>query len=253
MKTAIITGASSGLGIEFARALKKRYSDIESFWLIARRKDRLTAVAKELGEDRCLILPLDLTENSAFSELDDLLKETKPEILYLINNAGSGKLGDFKDLSAKESRIQIELNCVGLTLMTRLCLPYMKRGSEIINISSIASFAPNTGMAVYSSTKAYVTSFSRSLREELKKQKINVLAVCPGPMDTEFLPLANIKKGVSRTFDTLPRVSPKEIARKSLTASAKGKGVYTFKFFYKFYRFVAKLLPHSWVMKFAKT
>lgn len=129
----------------------------------------------------------------------------------------------------------------------------MYKGSEIINVSSIASFAPNAGMAVYCSTKAYVTSFSRALKNELAKRKINVLAVCPGPMDTEFLPLADITPGVSKTFDTLPRVKPKTVAKKALRASKRGKSVYTNRLYYKFYRLVAKILPTSLVMKFAKT
>ena len=129
----------------------------------------------------------------------------------------------------------------------------MCKGAEIINISSIASFVPNARMAVYSSTKAYVTSFSRALRYELKRKKINVLAVCPGPMDTEFLPVANIGKGSSHTFDTLPRVNPTMIAKKSLAASKKGRAVYTGRAFYKFYRFLSRIIPHKILMKLAAT
>jgi short-subunit dehydrogenase len=108
-------------------------------------------------------------------------------------------------------------------------------------------------MAVYSSTKAYVMSFSRALRSELKRRKINCIAVCPGPMDTEFLSLAGIEKGTSFTFDTLPRVNPEIMARKSLKASKKGKAVYTNRIFYKFYRLLAKILPTSLIMKLAGT
>ena len=129
----------------------------------------------------------------------------------------------------------------------------MKENSEIINTCSIASFAPNTRMAVYSSTKAYVMSFSRALRSELKSRKINCLAVCPGPMETEFLGLAGIEKGTSHTFDTLPRDNPQNVAEHSLKASRKGKAVFCDKFFYKFYRLAAKVLPTSIVMKMAKT
>ena len=147
----------------------------------------------------------------------------------------------------------VRLNCEALTVMTSVTLPFMAEGGEIINSCSIASFAPNTRMAVYSSTKAYVMSLSRALREELKQRKINVLAACPGPMDTEFLPVANIAKGTSRTFDTLPRVNPKVMAVKSLRASKKRRAVYTNLLFYKFFRLIAKLLPHSLVMKFCGT
>ena len=147
----------------------------------------------------------------------------------------------------------LRLNCEALTVISRMCLPFMGENAEIINTCSIAAFAPNARMAVYSSTKAYIMSFSRALRFELKDKKINVIAVCPGPMDTEFLPVAGIAKGSSNTFDTLPRVNPKKMAEGSLKASKKGKGVYTNRIFYKFYRILAKLLPHSLVVKFCQT
>ena len=158
-------------------------------------------------------------------------------------------MGDFDLLNTHDNGGMVRLNCEALTVITSLTLPYMKENSEIINTCSIAAFAPNTRMAVYCSTKAYVLSLSKALRSELKKRRINVLAVCPGPMDTEFLPVAGIDPGASRTFDTLPRVNPSVMARKSLTASAKKRGVYTNLAFYKFYRFIAKILPHSLVMK----
>lgn len=253
MITAIITGASSGLGREFALAIKERCPDIESFWLIARRRERLTDLARELGEDKCFVLPLDLTGNEWLSEYRQVLTDSVPEVKYLINNAGFGKLDNFDNIPPEDCGDQVTLNCTALTVMTRTTLPFMYEGSEIINISSIASFAPNPRMAVYSSTKAYVTSFSRALREELKIRKINVLAVCPGPMDTEFLPVANIEKGTSKMFDTLPRANPKKVAKKSLKMSAKKKAIYTPKFLFKLYRFIAKLLPTALVIKFAKT
>lgn len=253
MITAIITGASSGLGREFALAIKNRCPDIESFWLIARQRERLSGLAKELGEGKCFVLPLDLTNKESFEEYRQALHDSVPEVKYLINNAGFGKLEDFENISAEDCGDQVMLNCTALTVITRETLPYMEKNGEIINISSIASFAPNTRMAVYSSTKAYVTSFSRALREELKSRSVNVMAVCPGPMDTEFLPIANIKKGTSKTFDTLPRSNPAKVAKKSLKYSAKKKAVYTPKLFFKLYRILAKILPTALVMKFAKT
>lgn len=253
MITAIITGASSGLGREFALAIKEKCPDIESFWLVARRREKLEELAKELGEDKCYILPLDLKSKDDLNEFCDALKDITPEIKYLINNAGFGKLDFFENIPAEICAEQVTLNCAALTFMTRACLPYMYKGSEIINIASIASFAPNSRMAVYSSTKAYVLSLSRALREELKPRKINVLAVCPGPMDTEFLPVANIEKGTSKMFDTLPRANPAKVARTSLKYSAKNKGIYTPKLLFKFYRILAKILPTRLVMQFAKT
>lgn len=252
MNIAVITGASSGLGKEYVKAVLKSRTALDEIWVIARREQKLLELKASLG-DKIRVLPFDITDSSAVERYVQQLKETDSSVSLLINNAGFGKLGEFKDISLADNCGMVRLICEALTAMIAATLPFMKQGAEIINTCSIASFAPNIRMAVYSSTKAYVMSLSRALRSELKKSGINVLAVCPGPMDTEFLPLANIEKGSSHTFDTLPRVIPETVARKSLAASARRKGVYTNRFFYKFYRFTAKLLPTALVMKMAKT
>ncbi len=252
MKIAVITGASSGIGEQFALKIDELRPEIEEIWLIARRKDKLLGLAEKIGK-KVRVLALDITKDACLNEYVEQLKEVGAEVKILINNAGFGKLGDFDTISKNDNAGMVRLNCEALTLMTSLTLPFMDNGGEILNSCSIASFAPNTRMAVYSSTKAYVMSFSRALRSELKKRKINVLALCPGPMDTEFLSLAGIEKGSSHTFDTLPRVNPAIMAEKSLKASKNKKAVYTNRIFYKFYRLLAKLLPHSLVMKLAGT
>ena len=252
MNIAVITGASSGLGWEYAKAVYSTRTDLDEIWVIARRNDRLLQLQNELGST---IIPVafDITNPQSVEDYIQLLKDKNATVKLLINNAGFGKLGCFNELSLQENTGMVRLNCEALTAITSATLPFMNEHSEIINSCSIASFAPNTRMAVYSSTKAYVMSLSRALREELKKRKINVLAVCPGPMDTEFLGIANIEKGTSKTFDTLPRVNPRTMAVKSLKASRKGRAVYTNRIFYKFYRLLAKLLPHSLVMKLCGT
>lgn len=252
MKIAIITGASSGLGEKFALQIDKSRPEIEEIWLIARREDRLKALAEKLTK-KSKVLSLDITSAEDLQKYSTTLKTENACVGILINNAGYGKIGNFTELKTEDNVGMVSLNCEALTAITALTLPYITENGEIINSCSIASFAPNTRMAVYSATKAYVMSLSRALRVELKSRKINVLAVCPGPMDTEFLPLAGIQKGTSRTFDTLPRVSPEKVAEKSLIASKRKKAVYTNRFFYKFYRILAKLLPHSLVMKLAGT
>ena len=252
MKIAIITGASSGLGEQFALSIDRSCTEIDEIWLIARREDRLLALSEKLSK-KTRVLQLDITDTDCLKSYSKLLKEVNADVKLLINNAGFGRLGDFSEISAEDNGAMVRLNCEALTIISALTLPYMKENSEIINSCSIASFAPNTRMAVYSSTKAYVMSFSRALRSELKCRKVNVLAACPGPMDTEFLSLAGIEKGKSHTFDTLPRVNPAVMAEKSLLASRKGRAVYTNRLFYKFYRILAKILPHSLVMKMAGT
>ncbi|MBQ3547283.1 MAG: SDR family NAD(P)-dependent oxidoreductase [Clostridia bacterium] len=252
MKIAVITGASSGLGTEYAKAVDKIRKDIDEIWLIARREDKLLEVASLL-KTKTRAIKCDITDDDCIKSFVNLLKTENAEIKLLINNAGFGKLGYFYDISTENNAGMIRLNCEALTVMTSVCLPFMKEQSEIINTCSIASFAPNSRMAVYSSTKAYVMSLSRALRQELKARKINVLSVCPGPMETEFLSLAGINKGDSKTFDTLPRDNAQKVAEHSLKASLKKKAVFADHIFYKFYRFASKILPTSIVMKMAKT
>lgn len=252
MKIAVITGASSGLGKEYALAVSRLRPDVEEIWLVARRKEKLEEVASNLSK-KYRIVPLDITSATAIEEYKNLLESENAEVSLLINNAGFGKLGLFYEISTEDNAGMIRLNCEALTVMTSATLPFMKEKAEIVNTCSIASFAPNARMAVYSSTKAFVMSFSRALRTELKERKINVLAVCPGPMETEFLGVAGIEKGTSKTFDMLPRDNAQKMAEHSLKASKKGKAVFCDRFFYKFYRAIAKILPTSIVMKMAKT
>ncbi len=252
MDIAVITGASSGLGKEFAREIIKQRPSLSEIWVIARRAERLDELKTELG-DKIRPLALDLTSTADMEKYSALLGESGAKVRLLINNAGFGKLGNFDTLSTAENAAMVRLNCEALTVITSVTLPFMPQNSEIINSCSIASFAPNARMAVYCSTKAFVMSLSRCLRYELKGRKINSLAACPGPMDTEFLSVANIQKGTSHTFDTLPRVNPAVMARKSLKASRRKKAVYTNRAFFKFYRLLAKLLPHSLVMKLCAT
>lgn len=251
MRTAVITGASSGLGVEFALAAEKKFPDIECFWLIARRTDRLQETAGRLGR-KTLLISADLSSDAGMAEYRAALEREQPDVRLLVNNAGFGILGDLAGSDPAEQAGMIDVNVRALTVMTAVTLPYMGRGSMIVNTSSIASFCPNPRMTVYSSTKAYVTSFTRGLADELRPRGISVTAVCPGPMDTEFISVARIT-GNSKTFNTLPYCDPVKVAKGTMDAAAAGRVVYTPKAFYKFYRFVAKLLPHSLVVKMART
>lgn len=251
MKIAIITGASAGLGQAFFRSVVKRYPELNEIWLIARRADRL----EKLGENSpvpVVPLALDLTDTASFTALADRLAGQRPQVQILINNAGVGELSDIADSDWLTQTRMVDLNCRALTAVTTVVLPYMAAGDFIVNVASIAAFAPTARMTVYSSTKAYVLSMSRGLREELKPRGIHVLAVCPGPMRTEFLDVAGIT-GKSPTFDRLPYCDAERVADAAVACAAKGRGVITPRFFFKFYRLVAKLLPHDLVMKWCKT
>ena len=186
MKTAIITGASSGLGREFARQLTDVFPEIECCWLIARREDRLEEIAREMVGVETVCLPLDLCDSMSFTTLQEKLAADKPEAAILINNAGCGYLGRMGETETAVQTRMVDLNVRAMTAVTNLVIPYMPAGGRILNTSSIASFCPTPRMTVYGASKAYVSSFTVGLSEELKRKKITVTAVCPGPMKTEF-------------------------------------------------------------------
>lgn len=252
MKTAIITGASSGLGTEFVRQLKAQFPEIDSYWLIARRADRLQALADSLPDIQVKPISLDLTDGAALETYRALLEQEKPQVALLIGCAGCGIWGNFAESRLPEQLRMIDLNIRALTAVTQLTLPYISRGGRIINISSIASFVPNARMTVYSASKAYVSFFSRGLHEELKPRGISVTAVCPGPMETEFLSVGRIT-GNSKTFDRLPYCDPKKVVRGALAASKARRAVYTPRGLYKFYRVLSGLVPHAILVHIAKT
>ncbi|MBQ8513704.1 MAG: SDR family NAD(P)-dependent oxidoreductase [Clostridia bacterium] len=251
MKIAIITGASAGLGLEFLRQMPAAFPGIEEYWLIARNRARLEAAAEEINVP-CRILPLDLTKDESYAALDDALKSLTPDVGVLINNSGCGFLGCIGDGGLEHQTRMVDLNLKGLTAVTHLVLPYMKTGARIVNVSSIASFCPNARMTTYSASKAYVTAFTFGLSEELRGTGITATAVCPGPMDTEFIRLGGIK-GSSKTFDVLPYCDPVKVAAGALRAAKQGRTVYTPRAFYKLYRVLAKVLPTKLMMQFAKT
>lgn len=247
MNIAVITGASSGIGIEYVDAVAEAFPQLDEIWLIARRKNRLEELASRYPQKKIVPIPMDLSLESSFEEYQKLLKEKNPNVQVLINNSGLGKLCDFNGADYQEQIEMVDINCRALTAMASITLPFMSKGSVLLNTCSIAAFVPTPRMTVYCSTKAYVFSFSKALREEVKKQGINVLAACPGPMDTEFLKVAGIE-GKSKLFDFCPRVNAQKMARNSLKKACKGKSVYTELLIYKVYRVIGKILPHNWIM-----
>ena len=247
MKTAVITGASSGLGREFVRQFYSVFPEIERVWLIARRTDRLQELAEQLEEKgiSTLTLPLDLCDTMSFTAYQEHLVEEQPEIALLVNNAGCGYLGNIGEIDTVSQTRMIDLNLRALTAITNLSVPYMDKGSRILNVSSIASFCPTPRMTVYSATKAYVSAYTIGAAEELKAKGITVTAVCPGPMKTEFFDAA----GEHDLFGNIPWCDPVKVVAGTIRAAKKGRTFYTPTAFNKFYRFVAKLLPMKWMIK----
>jgi len=187
---ALITGASSGLGVEFARQLSKKGQRLV---LAARRKDRLDALATELGNARAVAI--DLSRPGVVRTLLDDLRNADEQVEILINNAGFGLRGRFVELDASREREMIDLNIGTLTDLCRAIAPQMveQKSGAILNVASTAAFQPGPNMAVYFATKAYVLSFTEALHEELKPHGVKVSALCPGPTRTEFGEVAGIK------------------------------------------------------------
>ncbi|MDE7282624.1 MAG: SDR family NAD(P)-dependent oxidoreductase [Lachnospiraceae bacterium] len=237
MNIAIVTGASSGMGREFAIQLSPILHKTDEIWLVARRKDSLEelvinieellreSVAKSGKGPRVRAIPVDITDDVQLSHFAELLMIQNAGISVLINCAGVGTYGAFENLSRDETAQMVRLNVLALTQITKFCLPYMRRGSKIIQVASGAAFLPQRDFAVYAASKAYVYYFGKALGKELKNKGINVTVVCPGPVDTPFLSHAYGRYGQISLIKKLTMAEPENVVRKALKDCKKKKTV----------------------------
>ena len=217
---ALITGASAGIGREFARQLAGR---ARSLILIARREQKLSELRDELRRQypnlTVRIRKADLADLAQLKELMAWLDSEKIDVDLLINNAGLGDLGSFATSDPIRNEQIMLVNMVVLTSLTRHLLPQMiarKRGG-ILNVSSSAGFLPIPTFAIYAATKAYVTSFSEALRAELRGTGVSVCALCPGPVHTEFQEVAKRPGGKPESGPEFVHVSVEQVVRDALT------------------------------------
>ena len=205
-KVALITGASAGLGVEFARQLSKRGHRLV---LAARRRERLDELAEELGNARAVAI--DLSKKDAAAKLMADVAAAGEEVEILVNNAGFGLIGKFAELDAKRERQMIDLNVATLTDLCRAVAPQMiaRKSGGIINVASTAAFQPGPKMAVYFATKAFVLSLTEALHEELKPHGVHVTCLCPGPTRTEFGDVAGF--GGNGMFDRVAMELPEVV------------------------------------------
>lgn len=239
MRIAVITGASSGIGEEFAKQIS-RFSGIEEIWILARRKDRLDQLAGSISRT-VKVIPIDLSIQENMEEIKLLLSQENPDIRLLVNCAGYGIRKNFMDGTYEEEIGMIDINCKSLTAITYLCIPYMSENSRIIQIASAAAFLPQAGFAIYSASKAFVLSFSRALSKELKNKKIYVTAVCPGPVDTEFFAISDAGSKMP-AYKKLFLVKTDQVVKHALKDSKKKKSISTYGVYIKILRILTRFI-----------
>lgn len=243
MKIAVITGASSGMGREMAVQIADRFGGIQEIWLIARRKERLEELEGNLPVKlRCF--GMDLTCKEERDALGQALKKKRPNVKFLVNSAGFGKMGKIGNMDVEEECNMIRLNCEALCAITNLVLPYMGKNSRIIQFASAAAFLPQPGFGIYAASKSFVLSYSRALGAELKNRGITVTAVCPGPVDTEFFDRAGSMDQIP-FYKKLVMAKPRRVVEKALWDSVKGKAVSVYGIAMKGVWILSKILPHS--------
>lgn len=257
-KIIIITGASSGFGMEFALQLDKLFHSAKKrsctknghgdteMWLIARRKGRLEDLSKALSTPT-KIVAMDVTREEDILAFREMLEKENASIMVLINSAGFGLMGRFDAISVEEQLEMLEVNCKALTRLTYECIPFLCKNGRILQLASSAAFVPQKNFAIYAATKSYVLSFSRALREELKEKSIWVTAVCPGPANTEFFDRAE-KYDSTLAIKKLTMVSPERVVREALLDSHHKKALSICSFPMKAFCILSKIVPHGWIL-----
>ena len=248
MKIAVVTGASSGMGKQFALQLSG-YVQVDEIWVIARRTEALESLKDQIPVP-VRPVSLDLCKEESFESYRQLLEAEKPDVKLLVNAAGFGKFGDYDAIPLEDDLRMIDLNCKALVAMTRLTLPYMGAGSHILQLDSLSAFQPVPFISTYGATKSFVLSYSRAVNAELKPKGIRMMAMNPGWVKTEFFNHALQTNGQER-------VKYYNCLWEAADVVATGlKDLYKTKKDYSIHGLsvrnqvrLVKLLPHSIVMK----
>ena len=243
-KISVITGASSGLGYEFVKMIDER-EDCDEIWVIARRIEKLSEIKSKNGK-KIIPVKLDLAREESIEQYKKRLMDADAEVVALVNAAGVGKIGKFEDISLEEQMSMIDLNCKALVAVTYITLPYMKKGSKVYEIASLAAFQPVPYISTYAATKSFVLSFSRAINKELEEKGIKIISVCPGWVDTGFIDKSTCDDSVTN-FKKL--LTPDEVISQTVRDTEKGKDVSVAGRNNKIRRILAKILPHTTVMK----
>ncbi|MBR3237514.1 MAG: SDR family oxidoreductase [Oscillospiraceae bacterium] len=249
-KTALVTGASGGLGLEFARLLAKKHYDLV---LVARNEDKLNGIKSELEKEygvTAWVCPCDLSRADAALDVYQFTQAHDLEIDVLINNAGFGDSGKFAESNWQKQYEMVQVDITALMQLTHCFLPGMvERGhGKILNLSSVAAFCAGPGMSVYYASKAFVRSFSEAVAEEVKGTGVTVTALCPGPTATGFEAAADMGKG-SKMFKKAAK--PEDVAKAGIRALRLGKVLCYQGSFTKWMGFLCRLVPRSVTRRYA--
>lgn len=217
LKIALVTGASAGIGEEFARQIDSQ-REVDEIWLIARRRDRLETLGAKFSHAKARVITADLSKRDGLAEVASQLETAKPEVVWLVNNAGFGKISRFDREPLATNLEMVDLNVRALTELTQRCLPYCRPGSRIVQVASNAAFQPVPVFSLYAATKAFVLSFSEALHAELRPRGIHVTAVCPGPVATEFFEVATGSRRATLGMDT-----PAKVVAAALRDASRGR------------------------------
>lgn len=243
MDIAIVTGASSGMGREFARVLDGE--KLQEIWAIGLGAEALEALKAELNTS-VRIFNIDLT-NGGVQTVVEALKEAKPNVRWLINAAGFGKFGRYDEIPVEESTNMVRLNCECLVAMTEYTLPYMSAGAKIAEFFSVAAFQPTPYQNVYAATKAFVHSYARALNVELKPREILACAVCPFWTNSGFFARAEFTE--QKVIPNKGKIyDPKDVVEKAYKDMKKGKDFSMYSFRARSQTRAVKFLPVKMVM-----
>lgn len=246
MSLAIITGASSGIGREFAKQMKEKLG-VSEFWFIARRKENMEALQGELGV-RAKIITADLSAAEGIEAVRSALNEEKPEVDYLVNAAGFGTFGAFDELPEKEIAAMIDLNVKASVLITNMVVPFMKRGSRIVTLGSGSCFTPLPYFNTYSSGKVFILHYTKSLNFELKRYGVRATCFCPGWVETEFLP-KSLASGNPHPKKMSPLLKCDKVVATCLKAVKRGKTMCVTGLYTKFQHLLFKIAPDKILTK----
>lgn len=244
----VVTGASSGMGKEFLVQILEKEKNIDEIWAIARREERLVELKKEVS-DKIVPVKLDLSKESDLLKYKEKLEKEKPNVVILANCAGFGVFEHSENIATDVKLNMIDLNVKAPVAMIDYSLPYMKKGSKIMNIASCAGFQPIPYINDYAATKSFLLSYSRALNRELAYRGIHVLAVTPYWTKTEFFDRAvdDKKKKVVINYNAM--YDPAEVMKLAIKDLYKNKDVSIYGFVNRGQRVLTKILPHSLVMK----